>query len=138
MKTTKDGKRILGKMALLLDMMMDIMLETEQLVLAEEDQSPKAKKHKGNKLMDSILDSIIEECADDDDDDDTPSIRRQSKIRKSCSAVHDMEKNTLTLNAPEQEFDKGFLKYMLESMGLPANTKIIFNPQKEKESRNEN
>lgn len=56
--------------------------------------------------------------------------------REGCAGVYDKRKKVLTLKAPEKDFDKGFLKYMLEYMELPADTKIVFAPATEEKKEN--
>jgi len=56
--------------------------------------------------------------------------------QKSVMLAFDPKRKVATIDAKESDFDPKFLTYLLESIGLPKNTKVEFKVAKEKSNEN--
>ena len=55
--------------------------------------------------------------------------KKEHKNKETRKLSYDPIKNIVTLYGDEDEFDKDFIKYLLEAIDIPTDAKIIFKPK---------
>lgn len=94
------------------------------------------KLEKISMLLGNLLNEVAEtlntkEYTDKLIEENIEELREKHKKQETGKLSYNPIKNTVTLYGSKDEFDKNFIKYLLEAMEIPADATIIFKPNDE-------